>query len=95
MKNFFDTFVEFVTNGQLEEIAQKDEIFCGYDNQLNELYQKFAQIELPKEEKEVIVDLLETQVAQSARMTDLACKRAAVELVEFLKMIRVLRETEV
>lgn len=95
MESFFDIFVEFVTNNRLDEIAREDEVFSKYDVQLNELYPKIEEMKLKEEDKKVILELLETQVAQNARLTDIACKRAAVEIVNFLKMVGVLQDSVV
>lgn len=87
MDNLFNNFVKFVTNEKLDKMAKMDEIFCQYDERLNELYSKMEEMKLEEEDKKVILELLETQVAQSARLTDIACRRAAVELLNFLKTL--------
>lgn len=92
MENFMDIFVEFVTNNRLDEIAREDEVFSKYDVQLNELYQQFDAIKMSEADKETIQELLETQVAQSARLTDIACRRAAMELLDFLKTLGVVQK---
>lgn len=87
MDNIYEILVENFMEERLDDFALEDEGFCQENKKFEESLKKYHDLQLPKEETEVIDHAFDMYAAQSTKYAELAYRQGMKDVVRLLKAI--------